>query len=65
MELDKTQLERIAGTLKQIVKKEVDLDVTIDPTLIGGLIAELEGMIYDGSVRTQIVRLKQSLKGEI
>ena len=65
MELDKTQLERIAGTLKKIVKKEVDLDVSIDPALIGGLIAEVEGMIYDGSVKTQIVRLKQSLKGEI
>jgi F-type H+-transporting ATPase subunit delta len=65
MELDKTQLERIAGTLKQIVKKEVDLDISIDPALIGGLIAEVEGMIYDGSVKTQIVRLKQSLKGEI
>ena len=50
---------------KKIVKKEVDLDVSIDPTLIGGLIAEVEGMIYDGSVKTQIMRLKQSLKGEI
>ncbi len=65
MELDKAQLESLSGTLKKIVKKEVDLDVSIDPTLIGGLIAELEGMVYDGSVRTQIVRLKQSLKGEI
>ena len=65
MELDKTQLERIAGTLKKIVKKEVDLDVSIDPALIGGLIAEVEGMVYDGSVKTQIMRLKQSLKGEI
>ena len=65
MKLDKTQLERLSGTLKQIVKKEVDLDVTVDPTLIGGLVAEVEGMVYDGSVRTQIMRLKQSLKGEI
>jgi F-type H+-transporting ATPase subunit delta len=65
MELDKAQLERLSGTLKKIVKKEVDLDVSIDPTLIGGLIAEVEGMIYDGSVKTQIMRLKQSLKGEI
>jgi len=64
-ELDKTQLERIANTLKKIVKKEVDLDVSIDPKLIGGMIAEVEGMIYDGSVKTQITRLKQSLKGEI
>jgi len=64
-ELDKDQIERISSTLKKIVKKEVDLDVSIDPTLIGGVIAEVEGMIYDGSVKTQINRLKQSLKGEM
>lgn len=64
-ELDKTQLDRLSGTLKKIVNKEVDLDVSIDPTLIGGVIAEVEGMIYDGSVKTQISRLKQSLKGEM
>ncbi len=65
MELDKEQIARISNTLKQIVKKEVDLDVSIDPALIGGLIAEVEGMVYDGSVKTQISRLKQSLKGEM
>jgi F-type H+-transporting ATPase subunit delta len=64
-QLEKDQVERIAGTLSAVVKKEVDLDVTIDPSLIGGLIAEVEGMVYDGSVKTQISRLKQSLKGEM
>lgn len=65
MELDKIQIERISEALKKVVKKDVDLDLSIDPSLIGGLIAEVEGMVYDGSVRTQIARLKQSLKGEI
>ncbi|HOO38911.1 MAG TPA: ATP synthase F1 subunit delta [Deltaproteobacteria bacterium] len=64
-ELDKAQLERIAKTLSEVVKKEVDVDVTVEPSLIGGVIAEIEGKVYDGSVRTQISRLKQSLKGEI
>lgn len=65
MDLDKDQIERISNALRKVVKKEVDLDVSIDPSLIGGLIAEVEGMVYDGSVKTQISRLKQSLKGEI
>jgi F-type H+-transporting ATPase subunit delta len=63
--LEKDQLDRIAGTLSKVVKKEVDLDVTVDTALIGGLIAEVQGMVYDGSVKTQISRLKQSLKGEM
>lgn len=45
------------------MKKEVDVDVIVEPSLIGGMIAEIEGMIYDGSVKTQISKLKQSLKG--
>lgn len=63
--LDATQLERIAKALSEVVKKEVDVDVKIEPSLIGGVVAEVEGMVYDGSVRTQLTRLKQSLKGEI
>jgi len=64
-ELDAQELKDIAKTLSVVVKKEVNVNVIIDPSLIGGVVAEIEGMIYDGSVKTQISRLKQSLKGEI
>ncbi len=63
--LDDAQLQKVAQTLSKVFKKEVDMDVHIEPSLIGGMITEVEGMIYDGSVRTQISKLKQSLKGEI
>lgn len=63
--LDDAQLQKVAQTLSRVFKKEVDMDVQIEPSLIGGMITEVEGMIYDGSVRTQISKLKQSLKGEI
>lgn len=63
--LNGDQLKQIAQTLSKVVKKEVDVDVVVEPSLIGGMIAEVEGMIYDGSVKTQITKLKQSLKGEI
>lgn len=63
--LDENQLKLVAQTLSRVVKKEVDVDVQVEPSLIGGMIAEVEGMIYDGSVKTQISKLKQSLKGEI
>lgn len=63
--LDENQLKQVAQTLAKLMKKEVDLDVCVEPSLIGGMIAEVEGMIYDGSVKTQISKLKQSLKGEM
>jgi len=65
MSLSEDQLQQIALTLSRVVKKEVDVDVIVEPSLIGGLVAEVEGMVYDGSVKTQISKLKQSLKGEI
>lgn len=63
--LSEDQLQQVAQTLSKVVKKEVDVDVIVESSLIGGMIAEVEGMIYDGSVKTQISKLKQSLKGEI
>ncbi|HOD70819.1 MAG: ATP synthase subunit delta, sodium ion specific [Deltaproteobacteria bacterium ADurb.BinA179] len=63
--LNEDQLKQVAQTLSKVVKKEVDVDVIVEPSLIGGMIAEVEGMIYDGSVKTQLSKLTQSLKGEI
>jgi F-type H+-transporting ATPase subunit delta len=63
--VDDAQLKQVCQTLSKVFKKEVDVDVSVDPSLIGGMVAEVEGMIYDGSIKTQISKLKQSLKGEM
>jgi F-type H+-transporting ATPase subunit delta len=63
--IDDAQLQKVCQTLSKVFKKEVDVDVSVEPSLIGGMIAEVEGMIYDGSIKTQISKLKQSLKGEM
>ncbi len=41
--------------------KQVQLDVAIDPTLIGGVVARIGSTVYDGSIRTQLARMKQQL----
>ena len=33
----------------------------VNPALIGGLLVELEGKIYDGTVRTQLEKMKQRI----
>jgi F0F1-type ATP synthase delta subunit len=32
-----------------------------DPDLLGGLLVELEGKVYDGSIRTQLENMKQRI----
>jgi F-type H+-transporting ATPase subunit delta len=55
------QLEQLRATLREISGKEVVLHEDTDPALIGGLLVELEGKVYDGSVRTQLEKMKQRI----
>ncbi len=65
VDLDAAAQQKIAAALSKKVNKEVGLEVSVDPAIVGGIIAEVEGVVYDGSVRTQLVKIKQGLKGEI
>jgi len=62
--LDATMLERLRQTVHGISGKEVVLHEKSDPALLGGLLVELEGKIYDGSVRTQLETMKQRITRE-
>ena len=60
--LDDGNLKRLREALRKIAGKEVVLQQESDPSLIGGLVIELEGKIYDGSVRTQLEQMKQRME---
>ena len=40
---------------------EVKLDVEVDPSLIAGAVATVGGLVFDGSLRTQIEQLRANL----
>lgn len=48
-------------TLQQITNKRVRLNFATDETLLGGIVTRIGSTIYDGSVRSQLDRLKQEL----
>jgi F-type H+-transporting ATPase subunit delta len=62
--LDSEQQKELAGTLQQITGKEVRMELAIDPSLIGGLVAKVGSTIYDGSVRQQLQAFKHRLVGD-
>jgi len=59
--LEPAMVERVRGQLHAISGKEVILQQVVEPDLLGGLQVELEGKIYDGSVRTQLEKMKQRI----
>ncbi len=57
------QLGRVTDTLAKVTGKQVVVTTKVDASLIGGLIARVGDMVFDGSIRTQLNQLQESLKG--
>lgn len=51
--------------LMQLTKKEVDLDIKTDPSLLGGMVVRIGDVIYDGSIKGQLINIKEGLLGRI
>jgi F-type H+-transporting ATPase subunit delta len=65
-ELDDAEVDRVKQALAQVVGGRVEVDVQVDGSLIGGLVARIGDLVFDGSVKTQLLGLKESLKrGEL
>jgi F-type H+-transporting ATPase subunit delta len=62
--LDTTQQNELTAKLEQITGKQVRMEIAIDPSLIGGVIAQVGSTIYDGSVRRQLQAFKSRLVEE-
>ncbi len=54
--------EKIRAALSKMTGKEVQLAVTHDPKLIGGIVTRIGDLVLDGSIRTQLLNMKESLK---
>jgi F-type H+-transporting ATPase subunit delta len=55
------QVEAIASSLKTLTKKDVVLAQKLDPSLLGGVVAQVGSTVYDGSLKSQLQDLAQSL----
>jgi len=63
IELDSKLLEEIQATLEKITGNKVILETQVDPSIIGGIVAKVGDLVLDGSIRTQLNGLKESIKG--
>ncbi len=54
-------LERVRQSLARRTGKQVILESSVDPALIGGIVARVGDLVLDGSIRTQLGRLRDKL----
>ncbi len=60
--LSDKNLDALKGALRTITKKDVDLNVTVDPAIIGGLVVKLGSRMIDSSLRTKLNSIKYAMK---
>lgn len=62
VELPEESIARIKAALSEKTGKIVKMDVRVDPALVGGVMTKIGDLVLDGSVRTQLKTLKESLQ---
>lgn len=59
--LDAARKSGLEARLSGITGRRVELETSVDPSLIGGLVARIGSTVYDGSVRTQLEKMRVRL----
>jgi F-type H+-transporting ATPase subunit delta len=52
----------IKSALRDVAKAEIDLDIRIDPSLIGGLVVTMGSRMVDASLRTKLNSIRLAMK---
>jgi len=61
--LEEGEKDRIRRRLSQLVGKDIVLGVKVDPSLIGGLVVRVGDKLIDGSTKSRLLSLRESLVG--
>ncbi|MHA7836940.1 MAG: ATP synthase F1 subunit delta [bacterium] len=59
--LDERRKDRLRRALSERMGREVRLQIEVDPQLLGGAIAKVGDLVFDGSLRTQLGQLRANL----
>lgn len=55
-------VEALRAALKAVSGKDIDLDIKIDPAIIGGLVVKLGSRMVDTSLRTKLNAIRHAMK---
>jgi F-type H+-transporting ATPase subunit delta len=60
--LNDARMAEVRDALKSVTGKDVTIDVTVDPSIIGGLKVKLGSRMVDASLRTKLNSIKFAMK---
>ena len=63
IELSDPLLDKVRMTMEKLTGTKVELTASVDPSIVGGIVAKVGDLVLDGSIKTQLARLKDSIKG--
>lgn len=58
------ELERVRSALAARTGRDVRVATQVDPDLLGGIVARVGDLVFDGSIRTQLAQLRANLMRE-
>jgi len=58
--ISEDQRTRLAAALQQATGKDLDVKVTVDPSVVGGVVTEIGDVVLDGSIRSRLVQLREA-----
>jgi len=61
-ELSSDVVTKVKDAIAKITNRQIRLEMEVDPSLIGGIVTRVGDLNFDGSVRTQLLSIKESLK---
>jgi F-type H+-transporting ATPase subunit delta len=61
--LDDGQVAALKSNLKSRLGRDVAVDLSVDPAILGGLVVKVGSQMIDGSIRTKLNTLAHAMKG--
>ncbi len=63
VELDDETLDKLVKALSKATGKSLDVKVILDESVIGGIVAKIGDEVIDGTVRSRLSKLKETIDG--
>ena len=60
-ELPTATVEKLEKSISEYSGKDVAINITIDPAIIGGIVTRIGSVVIDGSIHTQLNQIRQTI----